>query len=127
MTRATHPHGVGRNREGIMTRQTGLQWLAAALSCCATLALAQDAEMERIKALDEKCRVAREAKIQEARRQKIAECIKTEPQKGRAECERYWADWGWGAALAGGGRLPSLYEEIPECVAAFEAWEKRRR
>ena len=110
-----------------MTNRIKLYLLVVALSCASTVLLAQDAEMQRAKELDAKCQKAREEKIKEERKRKVEECVKTEPQKGRAECERFWADWGWGNALPGSGRLPSLFEQIPECVAAFEAWEKRRR
>lgn len=86
-----------------------------------------DAESQRLKALDARCMEARAAKLEVVQSEKVAACIQTGEQRSKAECERYWSDYGWGAVTKRGGRNPNLSADIPECVAAFEAWEKRGR
>jgi hypothetical protein len=86
-------------------------------------------ELRRLEELDRICLKAREAKLREVQRQKIEACIK-EPQvpreapKSRAECERYWGDYGWTQGTASGSARPHLFADLPECVQAFEARQK---
>lgn len=90
-------------------------------------ALAQSAaEMQRLKELDQRCHKAREAKLKVLQAEKISECINVE-RKSKAECEQYWEGYGWGQALAGGGRLQRFYDDIPECVEAHNAWQNPQR
>jgi len=85
---------------------------------------------EELDELDAICTKAREEKIREVQRQKIEECLKEPPParaepKSREECERYWGDYGWSKGTASGGARADLFADIPECVRAFEARQKR--
>ena len=101
---------------------------AAAFS--AASAESPNAEMRR--ALDARCEQARAEKLKPVQQQKVEECMR-EPapdrgeKKTREQCEKYWSDYGWGAVTAEGTRNASLYEQIPECVAAFKARQSEGR
>lgn len=89
------------------------------------LALPQSREeLQRLDALDRKCEAAKDAALPAIREQKIEECVKTPPSsraqpRSRAECERYWSDFGvlqrQRAAL-----------DPPECKEAFQARQQFR-
>jgi hypothetical protein len=102
--------------------------LSVALAPCAARSQSAD-ELKQLDELDAACTQAREAKIREVQQQKIEECVKepaadrAEP-KSRADCERYWGDYGWTEGTASGGTRPHLYADLPECVRAFEARQK---
>ena len=65
--------------------------------------------------LDAACEVAREKKLAPMRKQFVEQCVANKEMPTRAECERFYADYG--ARM--GGRAPLFYD-LPECVAAFE-------
>ncbi|HKY02493.1 MAG TPA: hypothetical protein VJM53_08070, partial [Burkholderiales bacterium] len=74
--------------------------------------------------LDEICTKARAEKLKVVHQQKVEECMRNPPPRvddPRAACERMWNGYGWGVPTGKGGRSPTLYNEIPECLAAFEA------
>ena len=79
----------------------------------AATAAKEDTRKAKQAELDEICEAARQAKIVPARNQFIEECV-TQPEKDRAYCERFYADYG----SRSGNRAP-LYFDLPECVAAF--------
>ena len=86
-------------------------------------------ELRRLDELDAACLKAREAKLRLVQQQKVEECVNA-PQdaraaaKSRAECERYWGDYGWTTGAAREGRRNYLFAELPECVRAFEARQR---
>jgi hypothetical protein len=84
--------------------------------------MAADAESEVI-ALEQQCEVAREAKLKPMRDAEIARC-KTEQGKDAAYCERYWSDYGAASRRPNGTVKPRLFDDLPECVRAFEARKK---
>jgi hypothetical protein len=86
-----------------------------------------DAEIQRLEALDAQCLQARSEKLKVVQQAKIDACVQTGELGSKAACERYWSDYGWGAVTKSGGRNPNLFADVPECIAAFEAWEKRGR
>jgi hypothetical protein len=65
--------------------------------------------------LDAACEVAREKKLAPMRKQFVEDCVANNELPSRAECERFYADYG--ARM--GGRAPLFYD-LPECVSAFE-------
>lgn len=67
------------------------------------------------KELDTACEVARERKLMPLRQQYIEECVRKKQKKGRAECERFYSDFG-----AKSGKRAPLFYDLPECVEAFE-------
>ena len=93
-------------------------------------ALPQSAdELRRLEELDRICLDVRGEKIRQVQRQKIEECVKEPPTprdapKSRAECERFWGDYGWVQGTASGTARPHLFADLPECVRAFEARQK---
>ena len=112
------------------TRSRPLVGLVAAMWFGVALGQSEE-QMRRLKELDQKCAKAREAKLRVIQQQKIEACVKEPPEhraapKSRADCERYWGDYGWGMGTWV-GRTDRLYEDIPECVAAFRAWESQSR
>jgi len=79
-------------------------------------------ERSRLDELDAACYKAREEKIRVVQAQKIEECVTMPPppraaRKSRADCERYWGDYGWTAGVG---------TDLPECKEAFEARQQHR-
>lgn len=70
--------------------------------------------------LEAKCEADREEKIKPLRDAEIANC-KADSHNDPAYCERYWK--GYGNAVRGvNGRMnPRMFDDLPSCVAAFEA------
>lgn len=87
---------------------------------------ANDEEHARLKALDAKCAQAREELIRPLREAKIEQCV-GEGNKDRAWCEKYFSGYGMGNMTGMGTRTQRLYDQIPECVEAFNAWHHRKR
>jgi len=73
--------------------------------------------------LDRRCDDAREERIAPLRKAEIANCIKTETGD-QAWCENFWADYGDSQRTASGGIIPRMFNDLPECDAA---WEERNR
>ena len=89
-------------------------------------ALAQsESEMQRLRALDERCYKAREAKLKILQAEKVQECVSVE-RRAREDCEKYWEGYGWGT-MTPHGRLPRFFDDIPECLESFNAWQNSRR
>jgi hypothetical protein len=89
-------------------------------------AASNDEELERLRELDAKCEKAREEKLKPLREAKIKECVENDG-KERVWCERYFKDYGWGSVTAMGTRNERHFDQIPECVEAFDAWHSRER
>ena len=82
-------------------------------------------ERERIKKLDDRSLQVRTEKIKTVQQQKIETCVKVDKQD-RAYCERFFRDYGWGSRTSSGNRNVRLFDQIPECVEAFEARKNRK-
>jgi len=81
-------------------------------------------ELRRLDELDRQCEAARDTALSAIRKQKIEECVNQPPPSrgramSRADCERYWNDYGvmqrQRAAL-----------DLPECKEAFQARQQFR-
>lgn len=77
--------------------------------------LAEESREQKQARLDAACEVARENKLAPMRKQFVEDCAAKNELPTRAECERFYADYG--ARM--GGRAPLFYD-LPECVSAFE-------
>ena len=82
------------------------------------------AEETSLAVLGQRCEAAREAKIAPLRSAAIEECV-SEEKKERAECERFYADYGVGGRTAGGATRQRMFNHLPECLKLYEAEKKR--
>lgn len=86
------------------------------------LAAADDkpAAENEVKELEARCEQAREAKLKPLRDAEIAKC-----QAGKRNdpdyCERFWRDLGAATRLPNGAVKPRMFDDLPQCVAAFKA------
>ena len=76
-----------------------------------------------LEALDSRCEEARQKKIAPLRAAEIAKCIQT-GTGDQAWCETFWADYGDATRTRTGVFIPRQFEDLPECI---EAWEERNR
>lgn len=65
--------------------------------------------------LDAACEAARQKKLAPMRKKLEDECVTIRELPSRAECARFYADYGGRMR----GRAPLFYD-LPQCVAAFE-------
>ena len=77
--------------------------------------LAKESREEKQMQLDARCEVARQNKLAPMRKQFADECVANKELPSRAECNRFYADYG----NRMGGRAPLFYD-LPECVEAFK-------
>lgn len=78
--------------------------------------------------LQQRCQEAREEKIAPLREAAIDACASSRRStRGRAECERIYADFGEGGGTVGGDRRPPMFLELPECVEYLEARNRQER
>jgi len=54
-------------------------------------------------------------------------CESAIDKKEREWCENYLRGYGWGSAAGKGKRTERFFDQIPECVEAFDAWNNRER
>lgn len=73
-----------------------------------------------VKALEARCEAAREAKLKPLREAEIARC-KAQKRNDEGYCERYYRDLGNAVRLPNGSFKPRMFDELPECAAAFKA------
>ena len=78
-------------------------------------ALANESREDKQARLDAACEVVREKKLAPMRKGFVDECVANKEKPSRADCERFYADYGGRM----GGRAPLFYD-LPECVTAFE-------
>jgi hypothetical protein len=74
--------------------------------------------------LDRRCEEAREEKIAPLKEAEIAACIQT-GTGDQVWCEAFWADYGDGGRTVSGGTFPRLFDDLPECVDAWEEYTRR--
>ena len=72
--------------------------------------------------LDAACEAARQKELAPIRKEIIEQCVKNDERGSRAECERFYADYGERM----GGRAP-LFFDLPKCVEAFEFQQSARQ
>ena len=97
-------------------------WLPLCVLVLPVIAGAADDEAA-VRELEQQCEVAREAKLKPLREAEIKRCIE---EQGREPdyCQRYWRDYGDATRLANGRMQPRKFDELPECVAAYDARRK---
>lgn len=91
-----------------------------------TYASSSDHERESIKKLDDICLEVRTEKLKVVQQEKIETCVNVD-KKERSYCERYFKDYGWGSTTASGNRNARLFDQIPECIEAFNARKNIKR
>ena len=77
-------------------------------------------QLSDVLALEARCEHEREARIKPLRDMEIAKC-KADSQNEPAYCERYWKDYGNRVRTPNGTMTPRMFDDLPICVAAFEA------
>jgi len=73
-----------------------------------------------VKELEARCEQARQAKLKPLRDAEIARC-KASKRNDPDYCERFWRDLGAATRLPNGAVKPRMFDDLPECVAAFKA------
>ena len=74
--------------------------------------------------LERRCEAARQEKIVPLKAAEIANCV----QAGTGDqdwCETFWADYGAPRQMKSGGLTPPMFQDLPECVDAFEESNRR--
>ena len=77
--------------------------------------LAKESREAKQARLDGACEVVRQEKLAPMRKQVVEDCVANKEFPDRAECERFYADYGERT-----GRKAPLFYDLPECVTAFE-------
>jgi hypothetical protein len=98
---------------------------AACLLLGSPVAVLADQASE-VAALEAQCEEAREAKIKPLRDAEIARC-KEDTHNAPGYCERYWSGYGNAVRGANGATIPRMFDDLPICVAAFEARKALKR
>jgi hypothetical protein len=96
-----------------------LSAVAALLLLSLPAAVAAD-QLSDVVALEAQCEHEREVRIKPLRDMEIAKC-KADSHNEAAYCERYWKDYGNSTRISNGGMTPRMFDDLPVCVAAFEA------
>ena len=79
-----------------------------------------------VKALQAQCDADREAKIKPLRDAEIAKC-KADAHNDPAFCERFWSSYGAGIRHLNGTMNQPMFQDLPSCVAAYEALKALKR
>jgi hypothetical protein len=106
------------------------RWLLNLVPPCSSIAVAMlwlglpmaalaDRESDTA-ALEAQCEQEREAKIKPLRDMEIAKC-KADSNNDPAYCERFWRNYGNAVGHPNGTVSPRMFNDLPVCVAAFEA------
>ena len=77
----------------------------------------------KVAALEARCEAAREERLKPLRDAEIAKC-KADKRNDPEYCERFWSDYGDAVRLPNGRMQPRMFDDLPECVAAYEARRK---
>ena len=93
---------------------------AAILVLLAPAALVLADQESDVAALEAQCESEREARIKPLRDMEIEKC-KADSHNDPAYCERYWRDYGNAMRTPNGMMTPRMFDDLPDCVAAFEA------
>ena len=79
-----------------------------------------------VRELEAKCQSARQQKLAVVRAERIAEC-QASRRNDPAFCERHFRDYGEGGPGPNGTWVTPMFNDLPECVAAFAARDALRR
>ena len=104
------------------------QWGTGVLLCvvaCGAFAAA-DVDEEQLRQMDQKCEDARAAKLAPVREQLAHKCEQEERYLGnkKRDCALEVSTYGDTFSGPRGGAIRGMYYDLPECVAASEAWKK---
>ena len=77
-------------------------------------------QFSNVIAMEAQCEQEREVRIKPLRDMEIAKC-KADSHNDAAYCERYWKDYGNRVRTPNGTMTPRMFDDLPICVAAFEA------
>jgi hypothetical protein len=77
-------------------------------------------QLSDVEALEAQCAQDREAKIKPLRDIEIAKC-QAQVRNDPTYCERFWSDYGNAVRRADGTMTARMFDDLPVCVAAFEA------
>lgn len=72
-----------------------------------------------VAALEAQCEKDREAKIKPLREKEIEKCVAA--RSSLDDCKTIWSDYGNPMRLANGKMSPRMFDDLPSCVAAFNA------
>ena len=97
----------------------GLSFLSALLLLSLPAVVVAD-QVSDVVALEAQCEQEREVRIAPLREMEIAKC-KADSHNDAAYCERYWKDYGNRIRTPNGTMTPRMFDDLPICVAAFEA------
>jgi hypothetical protein len=89
-----------------------LLWLALPVAVFADRA-------SEVAALEARCEQDREAKIKPLREMEIKNCLAN--RSDLDYCTTFWKDYGNAVRLKNGATIPRMFDDLPSCVAAFEA------
>ena len=95
------------------------------LSAAGALA-ASDPDEEQLRKLDQKCEEVRAAKLAPVREKMARECVQEQrylANPGR-DCVLEMSTYGDTFSGARGAAIRGQYYDLPECIAASEAWKK---
>jgi hypothetical protein len=102
-------------------------WTALLLWCVAAFAqAAADPTEEQLRQLDRKCEEARAAKLAPVRAELARQCEQEERYLGnqKRDCALEVSTYGDTFSGARGAAIRGKYYDLPECVAATNAWKK---
>lgn len=93
------------------------------VALCMSHGIAFAAEMteEQVRQLEARCETAREAQLKPLRESEIARCKAEKRSNDPGYCERFYRDLGNATRLPNGGFRPRMFDDLPECIAAFQA------
>ena len=104
------------------------RWWSGFILCgmaCATWAAA-DPDEEQLRQMDRKCEEARSAKLAPLRAELARKCEQEQRYLGnqKRDCALEVSTYGDTFSGARGAAIRGMYYDLPECVAAAEAWKK---
>ncbi len=103
------------------------QWIALLLGLGASGTwAASDLDEEKLRMMDQKCEEVRAAKLAPVRERMARECEQETRYLGnpRRDCALEMSTYGNTFSGARGAAIRGQYYDLPECVAAAEAWKK---
>lgn len=102
-------------------------WTSLLLCCAAGAAMAAaDPDEEQLRQMDKACEAARAAKLAPIRKELANECEQEVRYLGnqKRDCALEVSTYGDTFSGARGAAIRGKYYDLPECVAASNAWKK---
>jgi hypothetical protein len=95
-------------------------WITLLVATSVYLSLSFADQISDVEALEAQCEQQRQDLIKPLREMEIAKC-KAQPRNDPDFCERYWRDYGSATRQANGTMSPRMFDDLPVCMAAFQA------